>query len=249
MHHISLWIPVAFFIIAFAYAMVGFGGGSSYLALLILAGLPYQNVPALALACNLIVTGGAFKNFYKAGHFQIKKILPFVILSIPLSYLGATIPINKKFFSILLGLSLLAVAIRMTISQNSFQGSKTIHSKTAWIIGLPLGGFLGFVSGLLGIGGGIFLSPILLLMKWVNMKEASACASLFIFLNSAAGLAGHLQRSSISVHFLMPLGIAVFIGGQLGSRFSAYQIPHPKLTRIMVTLVLCASLKLIFEAI
>lgn len=249
MYHISLWIPIAFFIIAFAYAMVGFGGGSSYLALLVLAGLNYQDIPALALACNLIVTGFTFRNFYKAGHFKIKKILPFIVLSIPLAYFGGTIPIGKKFFSILLGLALLAVAFRMAISQNSFQGSKIVHFKTTWLIGLPLGGFLGFISGLLGIGGGIFLSPILLIMKWVNIKEASACASLFIFLNSAAGLAGHLQRSSISLHFLIPLGLAVFIGGQIGSKFGAYRIPHLKLTRLMATLILCASLKLIFEAI
>src|SRR3990167_9415536 len=156
----EFWLSFIFFMAALFYSMVGFGGGSSYLAILVLAGLPYQQIPPLALICNLIVTTGGFWNFYRAGHFRLGKVLPFVVLSIPMAYWGGTFLIGKRFFSLLLGISLMAVAARMVLAGKEFQATKEISPRQAWILGLPIGALLGFLSGFIGIGGGIFLSPL-----------------------------------------------------------------------------------------
>jgi uncharacterized membrane protein YfcA len=242
------WIPICFFLIALFYSMVGFGGGSSYLAILVLAGLHYQDVPPTALVCNLIVTGGGCRHFYRAGHFKLKNVLPFIMLSIPMAYVGGRISVDKDLFCVLLGIALLAVAMRMFLPSERFENAKDISWKQAWMIGLPLGALLGFLAGLAGIGGGIFLSPLLLLMRWVNIKEAAASASFFIVVNSLSGLAGQLQKSAAHLEWILPLGLAVFLGGQIGSRMGAYQIPKLRLQQLLAGLVLYAAVKLLMEA-
>ena len=242
------WICLLFFFIALFYSMVGFGGGSSYLAVLVLAGLPYQQIPPLALICNLIVTTGGFWHFYRAGHFRLGKILPFVVLSIPMAYWGGTFLIEKRLFSLLLGVSLMAVAVRMVLAGKEFQMTREVSSKQAWIFGLPVGSFLGFLSGIIGIGGGIFLSPLLLLMRWVNAKESAAAASFFIMVNSFAGLMGHWQKGAFKLEGLLPLGIAVFLGGQLGSRLGAYRLPQVSFQRLLAGLIFYVSMRLIWGA-
>ena len=227
--------------------MVGFGGGSSYLAVLVLLGLPHQQIPPLALICNLIVTIGGFWNFYRAGHFRLGKVLPFVVLSIPMAYWGGTFLIGKKLFSLLLGVSLMAVAVRMILGGKEFQITREASSKQAWIFGLPVGALLGFLSGLIGIGGGIFLSPLLLLMRWVNAKESAAAASFFIVVNSFAGLIGHWQKGVFQLDGLLPLGIAVFLGGQIGSRLGAYRLPQVSLQRVLAGLVFYVSARLLMN--
>ncbi len=238
---------VLFFLVAVVYSIMGFGGGSSYLAVLILTGYSYLDIPPIALICNLVVSGTAFWQFFKAGHFEFKKILPFVIFSIPMAYLGGRIPISKQAFSILLGLALMAVAIRMMISGKS--EVKVQPSSKFWILGLPLGGIIGFFSGMLGIGGGIFLSPLLLLIQWVDAKEAAASASFFIFVNSLAALAGHLHKSSLHFQGLLPLMLAVFIGGQIGSRLGAYHIPERNLRRVIGAFIMYAAARLLWSAL
>ncbi len=242
-------VSMAFAAIAFAYSMVGFGGGSSYLAILVLAGFPYQSVPPIALACNLIVAGCGMWQFYCAGHFEINRAFPFVIFSVPLAFWGGTLSLSKDLFCLLLGLALLMVALRFFISDASFEKTKRITQKRVWMIGLPVGAGLGFLSGLLGIGGGIFLSPLLLLMRWTTVKGAAACASFFIFVNSLAGLLGHLQKGSLDLSFVVPLGCAVLLGGLVGSRFGACKVPAVQLGRILAILVFCASLKMIWEVL
>ena len=239
------WIPIVFFIIAFSYSTVGFGGGSSYLALLVLADFSYQSIPPMALVCNLVVTASAFRNYFRAGHFEAKKVLPFVIFSIPLAYAGGRILIGQQLFSLLLGIALLAVVVRLVLPQKSMQPVKDVSARHIWALGLPAGAVLGFISGLLGIGGGIFLSPLLLMLRWTDVKGAGACASFFIFLNSAAALFGHLHKGSIEINSLIPLVVAVFLGGQLGSRLGAYEVSSTRLGWVMAGLILCASIKLI----
>lgn len=246
---IPIWISLFFFFIALFYSMVGFGGGSSYLAVLVLAGLPYQQIPPLALVCNLIVTTGGFWNFYRAGHFRLGKALPFVALSIPMAYWGGTFLIGKRLFSLLLGISLMAVAARMIITGKEFQSTKEISPKQTWIFGLPVGAGLGFLSGLIGIGGGIFLSPLLLLMRWVNAKESAAAASFFIVVNSFAGLMGHWQKGVFQLEGLLPLGVAVFLGGQIGSRLGAYRLPQVSFQRFLAGLIFYVSARLIWGGI
>lgn len=229
--------------------MVGFGGGSSYLAVLVLAGFPYQNIPPVALICNLIVSASGFYHFCKGGYFEPKKILPFIVLSVPMAYWGGRAPIHKEPFFILLGLSLLAAALIILFPGKAFKTIRDVSDSEAWKIGLPVGGALGFVSGLVGIGGGIFLSPLLLLMRWVDVKQSAAGASFFIFLNSLAGLAGQHQKGSVDAGFLPPLVLAVFLGGQIGARLGATRFPKWGLERILAGLILYASAKLLWGAL
>ena len=229
--------------------MVGFGGGSSYLAIMVLAGLSYQQIPAQALTCNIIVAGGGFWLFYKAGHFRANKVLPFVACSIPMAYLGGRMLINKELFCILLGLSLLAVALRLFMRTPQAESSKDVSQKRAWAVGLPIGALLGLLAGVVGIGGGIFLSPILLLMRWANAKEAAASASFFIVVNSAAGLVGQFQKGATDFSYLIPLALAVLLGGQIGARLGAFHLPKVALQKGLAGLVFYVSVRLILGAV
>lgn len=246
MFDMLLWLPVVFFFIALFYSMVGFGGGSSYLAVLVLVGLPYYEIPSVALVCNIIVASGGLWHFYKGGHLRLKKVLPFVIFSVPMAYVGGRLMIGKQVFCLLLGAALFMVALRMLLPTQLFEKPKTISVRETWMIGSPLGGVLGLLSGLVGIGGGIFLSPILLLMRWVNIKEAAAAASLFILVNSLAGLMGHLQKGMVDASLFLPLGVAVLAGGQIGSRLGAYHVPKIRLQQILGGFILCVSLRLMW---
>ena len=243
------WLPVSFFFVALVYSMVGFAGGSSYLALLILAGLPYHEVPPIALFCNLIVSASAFWHFKRAGYFDFKKILPFIVLSIPMAFLGGRTAIGKELFCSLLGISLLIAGLRLLMPDKRYEETHTVSDRSMWLIGAPIGAALGFLSGLVGIGGGIFLSPLLLLMRWANSKQAAASASFFILVNSLSGLLGQAQKGAIVTHesFLF-LGAAVLIGGQLGSRLGSYRLPRLGLQRITALLILYVSINLISKA-
>ena len=250
MEPLWIWLILAFFVIALLYSMVGFGGGSSYLAVLALAGLPYQHIPPIALICNLIVAGTGFYYFLKGGHFNLRKALPFVVLSIPMAYWGGRIPIGKELFAILLGLSLLAAALRMLMPGDRFDGGREVSPKKAWAIGLPSGAALGFLSGLVGIGGGIFLSPLLLFLRWVNVKQAGASASFFIIVNSLSGLLGQLHKGPIKGEWecLWFLGAVVFIGGQIGSRFGSFHVPKIVLQRVLALLITAVAVKMMMGA-
>ncbi|MCE9625743.1 MAG: TSUP family transporter, partial [Deltaproteobacteria bacterium] len=160
-----------FFLAALVYATAGFGGGSTYLALLALFAFPYGEMPKLALLCNLVVVSGGCWVFYRNGHFSPKKVLPFVVTSIPAAYLGGRIPIGKELFLWLLALSLLAAGVRMLISERAFVERGDLSWKRAWALGLPIGAGLGLLSGLVGIGGGIFLAPVLYFLGWTNSRE------------------------------------------------------------------------------
>ena len=245
METLWIWLILSFFVIALFYSMVGFGGGSSYLAVLALAGLSYQHIPPIALTCNLIVAGGGFIHFYRGGHFEPRKVLPFIVFSVPMAYLGGSILIKREFFFLLLGLSLLAAAARMVIPDHDFEQTKEVSWKRACMVGLPVGGGLGFLSGLVGIGGGIFLSPLLLMMRWVNVKQAAACASFFIFVNSFSGLIGQLQKGSSHFEYLLALSVTVFIGGQLGSRLGSFHLPKLELQRVLAALISIVAAKLL----
>lgn len=241
------YLTPLFFLTGLTYAMAGFAGGSTYLALLALFQYPYGSIPKIALFCNLIVSAGGTWHFARAGHLKMHKILPFLVGSIPAAYIGGRIPIGKELFTLLLGLSLLAAATRLLMAGKAFEGLKSPDTKRAWMIGLPLGALLGFLSGLVGIGGGIFLSPLLLLLGWADVKEAAAAAALFILANSASGLAGQFAKSGLeeSALHMLPLAMAAFAGGQIGSRLGAGRIPSIWLQRITAVLLLAVAAKLL----
>ncbi len=239
-------IPL-FFLTALVYSMVGFGGGSTYLALLILFAVPYEVVPETALICNLIVVGGSSYHFWR--HFSSRHLLPFVVASVPFAYLGGTIPISKELFQLLVGLSLLVVAIRLLFINHSSLTPTPPSWKRAWVLGVPTGAVLGGLSGLIGIGGGIFLSPLLMLLKWADAKQAAAAASLFILVNSFAGLIGQVTKSGLfpELHLWVPLGLSVLIGGQLGSRWGSGPLSTRTVQQVTAMLILVVSVRLLLK--
>ncbi|MFT3750677.1 MAG: sulfite exporter TauE/SafE family protein [Agriterribacter sp.] len=212
-----------FLIIAFVYASVGFGGGSSYLAVLALYAMPFNELRLTALLCNIIVVTGGTYIYLKNKQVNWKKVIPLVLLSIPMAYAGAVMRISQDTFFIILGCSLLVAAVLLWIKTTPGSAvDNNVKRKNHFLTGSSLGASIGFLSGMVGIGGGIFLSPILNLMKWDEPKKIAATASLFILVNSVSGIAGQLTTMPAGINHtkIILLCIAVFIGGQMGSRMA-----------------------------
>ena len=243
---------IFFFIIAFIYSSVGFGGGSSYLALLALYSFPYQELRFIALACNIIVVTGGTIIFILHKELNWRKVIPLVITSIPLSFLGATLKISQNTFFLLLGITLIISSLLLWISNRSDQTTPSeASSKSNIFLNMGLGGVIGFISGMVGIGGGIFLSPLLNLYKWDTSKKIAATASVFILVNSMSGIAGQLKTipSTFDVSAITLLCIAVFAGGQLGSRISAIKFNHLVIRRMTAVLVFAAGVEVLVKHI
>jgi hypothetical protein len=240
-----------FFLTALVYSMAGFGGGSTYLALLALFAFPYTLMPKVSLLCNLIVVSGGCWFFYRSGHFSFKRIIPFIVTSIPMAYWGGSLRIGKTLFIWLLGISLGIAALRMLLSEKTFETKIVLSWKKAWLVGIPVGALLGFLSGLVGIGGGIYLSPLLLFLGWANSKQAAAAASFFILVNSMAGLTGQLTKGVpiVEGQWILPLLVAVFLGGQIGSRLGSRRIPKLALQRVTAALILFISIRLLWRVL
>lgn len=211
-----------FLFISFIYSSVGFGGGSSYLAILAMYSLPYQEIRLTALICNIIVVIGGVYIYIKNKQTDWKKILPITIISVPMAYLGAIVKISQSTFFIILGISLIIAAVLLWIKTSGSIEVAGRDQKSGVVKNSLLGGSIGFLSGMVGIGGGIFLSPILNLMKWDTPKKIAATASVFILVNSISGIAGQLTKLSGNIDSLriLSLCLSVFIGGQIGSRMS-----------------------------
>ncbi|MCD2421415.1 sulfite exporter TauE/SafE family protein [Niabella pedocola] len=238
-----------FLIIAFVYAAVGFGGGSSYLAILAMYGLPFKELRLIALICNIIVVSGGVYIYIRNGQVRWKKTLPLILLSIPMAYLGAVVRISQDTFFIILGCSLIAAAVLLWIKTKPASITEIKEPvKKAFLKNSALGGAIGFLSGMVGIGGGIFLSPVLNLMKWDLPRIIAATASLFILVNSVSGIAGQLSaiQGTIDHTRILLLCGAVFIGGQAGSRMSI-QFNPVVIRRLTAVLVFCAGIEVLFK--
>jgi uncharacterized membrane protein YfcA len=235
-------IPI-FFLIALIYSAAGFGGGSSYLAVLTLFPLEFTEVRMIALLCNIVVVSGSVYVFYQNDFLRIRKILPLVLLSVPFAYFGGSLKINQSIFFIILGLTLFIAAILMLIKKKD----KTVKFPP-YINGI-IGGGIGFLSGLVGIGGGIFLSPLLYLSRWNIPKVIAATTASFILVNSVAGLIGQVHTNGFSVDFqvVVLLLITVSIGGQIGSRLTASWINPQIVRRITAFLILFVSLRILWK--
>ena len=212
-------LSILFFITAILYSSVGFGGGSTYLALLLIWDVPYYILPIIALFCNIIVVTGNSINYVKAGNHNFKLLLPFLIGSIPLAFFGGTLIINKEIFEILLFLVLSIAGILLLIKNKSYEDKKIIIKKLNSLISIIIGSVLGLISGIVGIGGGIFLSPILFLLRADKPKNIATTASLFILINSISGVLGQLTKEDIlnEIIYYLPLFLVVLIGGLLGN--------------------------------
>ena len=240
--HISIFL-IILPLVSFLYASVGHGGASGYLALMALFSFAPETMKPTALLLNLFVAGIAFYYYYKAGHFNKKLFLSFAVTSIPLAFLGGTLEINATLYKKILALLLIFAILKM-LNVFGKESSKTIIIK-AWQ-GILVGGIIGFFSGLIGIGGGIILTPVILLLHWGNMKEAAAVSALFIWVNSAAGLMGQISSGVIleSASFIL-VGVAL-IGGFLGGYYGSKKINNKQLRYILSFVLLIACAKLIW---
>ncbi|MCE2998084.1 MAG: sulfite exporter TauE/SafE family protein [Cyclobacteriaceae bacterium] len=238
---------LAFFVIALVYASVGFGGGSSYLALLaqpFFLLLPDVIRPT-ALLCNIVVVTGGTIVFYREGKIDWKEVWPFLVASVPFALVGGMWKLEQNVFFIILAVSLLIAAVLLWINPTRNE------EKASLLVGVPskmvLSGGIGFLSGLVSIGGGIFLSPILHLLNWNEAKRISALASLFILVNSISGLTGQWLRGGLHLQwsFLLPLLIAVLAGGQIGSRLGAIKFNPIYIKRITAVLIFVAAVHIL----
>ena len=242
-------LTILFFITAILYASVGFGGGSTYLALMLIWEIPYYIFPIIALFCNIIVVSGNSINFVKSGNINLKLILPYLIGSIPFAFIGASISIEKEFFEILLFLVLIVAGFFLLIESNTFNNNSLKINSISIFVSIFIGSIIGFVSGLVGIGGGIFLSPILFLLKAGYPKHITSSASLFILINSIFGVAGQLTKEIVFNEFLnyWPLFLSVLIGGQIGNYLNIKFLSNKALALLTSLLIIFVAIRMGFR--
>jgi len=238
-----------FFLTAILYSSVGFGGGSTYLALLLIWDVPFQVFPIIALCCNIIVVSGNCFNYIKAGNINIKLLSPFLISSIPFAFIGGSLQLNKSFFEILLFAVLTLAGLSLLLKFRSFDESKEVNNSIPKMISVLIGGSIGFVSGVVGIGGGIFLSPVLLLIRAGKTRHIATTASLFILINSISGLAGQSTKGFIfnEIYNYWPLFLLVLIGGQLGNFLNIKILPARVMILLTSGLVIFVSVRMGFR--
>ncbi len=240
------FLTACFFLIALVYASVGFGGGSSYLALM---AQPFfhllpEVIRPTALICNIIVVTGGTIIFYRQGKISFRDVWPFLVASIPMAFLGGLWKLQHHTFFILLGATLLLASLLLWVKPKEVPPSSGLNTPA---VNALVGGGIGFLSGLVSIGGGIFLSPLLHVIQWGEAKRIAALASVFILVNSISGLAGQFTAGvpAIEWKFIVPLLIAVWLGGQIGSRAGAKKFNALYIRRITAILILIAALNIL----
>ena len=244
-------LTIFFFVTAILYSSIGFGGGSTYLALMLIWDVPFYIFPIIALICNIIVVSGNSINFLRTKNINLSLIAPYLIGSVPFAFFGASISIDKNLFEVLLFLILLIAGIFLLLESKSFNKDQVKIRYIPKILSIIIGSIIGFISGLIGIGGGIFLSPILFLLKAGYPKHITSTASIFILINSVFGVAGQLTKDIVLNEFLnyWPLFIAVLIGGQIGS-FLNIKILSNKVLAVMTSfLVIFVAIRMGFRLI
>lgn len=275
-----LLVPI-FFAISFFYSSVGFGGGSSYIAILVLVGISLFTVPPIALILNIVASSMSFTNYARAGHLSIKFALPF-LSSVPFAFIAGTMVLPQHELALVFAAALFAASASLFVSsqmnnknnlilfriidkvlimarkENGSHRVSTLQPTDNWhqqkllrliLIGLPIGATLGTIAGLVGIGGGIWLSPLLILAGLADPKRAAATASLFILANSVSGFIAHSITKPIDFSLLVPLAIAVFAGGFIGSQLGAFRFDHNKIRRIVASLVFLAGMIIILKSV
>jgi hypothetical protein len=246
---VTVWVLAGlFFGAALVYASVGFGGGSAYLALLTLAALPVADVPVVALVCNVLVVAGGSWQFVRAGHARARLVVPFLVTSVPAAAIAGAALVPVGTLRTVTGIALAAAAVAMTIEVGTRRSVEVeaIPRARLWTLGAALGAALGGLAGLIGIGGGIFLAPVLYGLGWGTPKQIAAAASVFILVNSLAGLAGKAGAvGALGVAAYAPLFVAVLVGGQIGSRLGARRWSPATVKRVTAAVVLVAAVNLL----
>ena len=242
-------LAILFLATAALYSSVGFGGGSTYLALLLIGGIPYFIFPIIALSCNIIVVSGNCFNYIRAGNLNLKLLIPYLIGSIPFAFIGGSLLIEKRLFEILLFLVLTTAGSLLLLNFKSYDDKEENYIKIPIPVSILIGGVLGFISGVVGIGGGIFLSPILFLIRAGKPKHIVTIASLFILINSVSGIIGQLTKNSVinEIPNYWYLLIAVLIGGQLGNFLNLKIFPTHILALVTAILVIFVAVRMGFK--
>jgi uncharacterized membrane protein YfcA len=241
-------IPL-FFAISFIYSSVGFAGGSSYIAILVLVGVNLFTIPPVALALNIVVASIALFNYLRAGHLSLRISVP-LLISVPFAFIGGSTVLPEKILILIFVIALFSASAVLLLSGNKIKKRQekirklNLSLSRLSLITLPIGAVLGTVSGLVGIGGGIWLSPILILTGLANPKNAAASASLFILTNSVSGLVVHSITKQVDFALILPLALVVLLGGFLGSRLGAFKLSHEKLIIIIGMIVAIAGINL-----
>ena len=241
-----------FVLVAMVYASVGFGGGSTYNALLILSGMDYRLVPAIALSCNILVVSGGVYHYARAGSLSAGHLLPFIVLSVPMAWLGGSLAVSEQVFIGLLGFSLLVASVQMLLKSQTKSAQQQKPGARYWLVAVPVGGIIGFLAGVTGIGGGIFLAPVIYILHLAPARTVAGITSGFILVNSIAGLSGQLMKTGEYSPMegwiqAWPLFIAVIIGGQIGSHLGAYKLPETWIKRLTAILMLYVAVRLVWR--
>lgn len=245
-------LSLLFGLTALLYASVGFGGGSTYTALLVASGADYRIVPLVALTCNILVVSGNALRYAKQGFIRWQKIWPLVVLSIPAAWIGGRLNISETTFIGLLWVALLLAGARLLFSKVNFEDTfDADHAIPIWQSAI-IGAAIGFYSGLVGIGGGIFLAPVLYFRRWGNAKTIAATCSVFILVNSISGFAGQFTKLASSEHLSAALSYwpvlpAVLIGGFIGNRFGVFKLSQSVVKKLTAILILVVALRLLLK--
>jgi uncharacterized protein len=242
MESTALLIPLAIFLVALLYSSVGHGGASGYLAVMALLAVAPEITRPTALTLNLFVASIATVQYYRAGHFSWRVFWPFSVLSVPMAFVGGTIKLPTDAYKVVLGLVLIAAAARLAWNLKSDKEPK----EPAIYLPLIIGGLIGLLSGLVGVGGGIFLTPILLLFHWAGAKTAAGVSALFILVNSAAGLAGNREQVAMLPEGVWMWVAAAIAGGIVGATIGSQRFDSITLRRVLAAVLLFAGAKLIF---
>lgn len=243
-----------FLVTALLYASVGFGGGSTYNALLVMSGADHRVLPAIALVCNVIVVSGGVWRFSRTGDLSLRRLMPFLAASVPAAWMGGRIPVSETLFIGLLGGALLLSGVHLAFQKGAETETRepVAQSRNHRLFAAGIGGAIGLLSGIVGIGGGIFLAPVLYLMRWGRPRQIAAASSLFILVNSLSGLAGQLMKLqdlallSLAAPY-WPLPIAVLIGGQAGSWLAGDKLDPGIIRRLTALLILYVAARLLWR--
>ncbi len=247
-----LFLVLAFSVTAFLYACIGFGGGSTYNALLVLGNTDYQLIPLISLICNIVVVSGGVWHFSKAGHIHLQRISPWIIFSVPASFTGGLISVPEVIFTGILGFALLLSGLKLLWPEKEDISFPGLAARDYKYLPAIIGSMLGVLAGITGIGGGIFLAPILHFIRWGNAKQIAGACAFFILVNSLAGLIGQSIKIGNADIFsalfpywtLLPV---VLVGGQIGSWLGAVQINISMVKKMTALLILYVAARLMLK--